>query len=183
MDESFYFTTDSAELKTSAKQKLSKIIPVYADTLLSDPQIAQRIDKIAITGYASPRYNSQPMDPLVYNKEAYNYNLALSMDRSRTITEFIFGQEIRNYKFKDRLRTLVNVSGQGYMNAVPLANPSICKVGSRNKSCGCGRFDCFKSRRVEIQFLLKDQNSSQGSFKALAEKLEKQKKGEEDVGH
>jgi hypothetical protein len=36
---------------------------------------------------------------------------------------------------------------------------------------------------VEIQFLLKDQNSSQGSFKALAEKLEKQKKGEEDVGH
>jgi hypothetical protein len=54
---------------------------------------------------------------------------------------------------------------------------------ARNKSCGCGRFDCFKSRRVEIQFLLKDQNSSQGSFKALAEKLEKQKKGEEDVGH
>ena len=48
MDESFYFATEIAELKTSAKQKLSKIIPVY-DTLLSDPQIAQRIDKIAIT--------------------------------------------------------------------------------------------------------------------------------------
>ena len=183
MDESFYFTTDSAELKASAKQKLGKIIPVYANTLLSDPQIAERIDKIAITGYASPRYKSQPMDPLVYNKEAYNYNLELSMDRSRTITEYIFGEDIPNYKFKDRLRTLVNVSGQGYMNAVPLTNPSICKVSSRNKSCGCGRFDCFKSRRVEIQFILKDQNSSRGGFKALAEKLKEKKEGDQNVGH
>ena len=69
------------------------------------------------------------------------------------------------------------------MNAVPLANPSICKVGSRNKSCGCGRFDCFQIRRVEIQFLPKIKTVLKGSFKALAEKLEKQKKGEEDVGH
>ena len=120
MDESFYFTNDSAELKKVAKDKLAKIIPVYADTLLSDPQIANRIDKIAITGYASPRYKGKPMDPLVYNEEAYNYNLLLSMDRARTITEYVFGNEIPSYRFKDKLRTLVNVSGQGYMNAVKL---------------------------------------------------------------
>ena len=100
MDESFYFTNDSAELKKVAKDKLAKIIPVYADTLLSDPQIANRIDKIAITGYASPRYKGKPMDPLVYNEEAYNYNLLLSMDRARTITEYVFGNEIPSYSIR-----------------------------------------------------------------------------------
>ncbi|RZA25094.1 MAG: hypothetical protein EOP10_07890 [Proteobacteria bacterium] len=185
MDESFYFKNASYELREEAKEKLSKLIPVYAQSLLGTSKIANRIEKILVTGYASPSFNKTFVDPSTAVGEPYEYNLDLSVNRAKEIVAFMFGSQISSYEFKDRMRAMVSVSGMGLMGAIPLEKTSMCgkETGSLSKAedCSCGPFDCKKSRRVEIQFVLKNQKDTERQLQKISDKLNEQ--GVKNVSH
>ena len=100
MDESFYFRNDSYELSERAQEKLSRIMPIYAKSLLGNPIIAKRIDGITITGFASPKYFRKFVDPYKTKGEAYEYNLELSVNRAKQIVEFMAGDKIKEFPYK-----------------------------------------------------------------------------------
>lgn len=180
MDESFYFKNASFQLRDEAKQKIAQIMPIYAKTLLENPKIAQRIESILVTGYASPKFKKEYVDPASVSGEAYDYNLELSVNRAREIVAYMFGQEIEDYTFKDKMRNLVSVSGVGMMKAIPLESDSFCskdpQASVKFEECTCGPYDCKRSRRVELQFVLKNQKDTDLQLQKISDKLiEKEK--------
>ena len=185
MDESFYFKNDSFQLSDVAKKKLGKMLPIYARSLFGTKEIAQRIDGISITGYASSKYKKKYVNPFSTRGEAYEYNLTLSLNRAQQIVAFMFGNEIKNFRYKNRMRALTGVSGKGFMDPIKLDKENQCKKDKwskyRKEECGCGPFHCKKSRRVEINFVLKDQKDAERHFDIIADKL--QDKGPVNVGH
>lgn len=150
MDEAFQFKRSSFELNDFAKENLGKIIPVYAKSLFEEESIKKRIASVLVTGHASPSYGGKFIDPEDGNEKAYQYNLELSLKRAEQIAHFIFGGDIGNYTFKNHLKKITKIAGKGYME--PLNSPSL----NSNYSEKCGVYDCKKSRRVEISFILKD---------------------------
>jgi chromosome segregation ATPase len=185
MDDSFYFKNNSYELRDEAKQKISRIMPVYAQSLLGTPRIANRIEKILVTGYASPKFNKTYVDPAQAVGEPYEYNLDLSLNRAREIVAYMFGTEISQYPYKDQMRGMVNVAGMGLMEAMPLEKDSIClrdpKAGARLEECTCGPYDCKRSRRVEIQFVLRNQKDTERQLQKISDKLNE--RGATHVSH
>lgn len=185
MDESFYFQNASFELREEAKQKIAKILPVYASSLLGTPQIAKRIESIHVTGYASPKFKKEYIDPSNAEGEAYDYNLELSVSRAREIVMYMLGGEIPAYPYRDQMRKMVNVSGMGLMKSIPHESDSIClkdpDAAKKLEECSCGPFDCKKSRRVEIQFVLKNQKDTDRQLQKISEKLKFA--GAENVRH
>ena len=175
MDEAFYFKNASYQLRDEAKLKISQIVPIYAKSLLENPKIAQRIENILVTGYASPKFKKEYVDPSTVAGEAYDYNLELSVNRAREIVTYMFGQEIKDFPYKDKMRHLVSVSGTGMMNAILLDNESVCskdpEAQSKFEECTCGPFDCKKSRRVELQFVLKNQKDTDRQLQKITDKL------------
>ncbi len=185
MDESFYFQNASYELREEAKQKIAKILPIYASSLLGNPQIAKRIESIHVTGYASPKFKKEFVDPTRAEGEAYEYNLELSVSRAREIVTYMLGTQIPAYPFKEQMRKMVHVSGMGLMKSIPHDPASQCLKDStaalKFEECGCGPFDCKKSRRVEIQFVLKNQKDTDRQLQKISEKLKFA--GAENVSH
>ena len=175
MDDSFYFNNDSYELSDSAKKKLSQVIPVYTKSLFGTKEIADRIDGISITGFASPKYKRLFVDPVLTIGEAYDYNLELSMNRARQIVTYMFGQEFPDFEFKDKLKLMTSVTGKGFMEPIPYDDENTCsaknKVSKSNVKCECGPFDCKKSRRVEINFVLKNQKDAERHFDTISNTL------------
>jgi len=150
LDDSFLFKRNSYELTDPAKVKIKDIIPKYAESLFADEKNRSRVSSVSITGYASPRYKKQYVDPLIYDVESYNYNLDLSYKRAQEVAKYIFGEQIGGFRFKDLLRMKAQVAGKSHM--LPI---KALKVKSENEQKLCGEYDCSKSRRVEISFLLK----------------------------
>jgi chemotaxis protein MotB len=186
MDDAFYFRNDSSLLKDKAKVKLSKLMPVYAQSLLGDPTIAKRISGVSVTGFASPKYRGDFIDPAEATGKAYEYNLELSTNRARSIVRYVFDDEINDYRYKTQMKGLVSVVGKGLMDPVPHEPESICvtnaKARQRLERCSCGPFDCKTSRRVEINFHLKDQPGVDKYFDSIADELN-ESEDVEHVGH
>ncbi len=149
VNESFYFKRNSSELSDRAKEKLRKIIPVYAKSLLNS-RYADRIAGVTITGFASPTFRKRFIDPGSLDEPiAYFYNLHLSVDRAKRVATFIFSKEMGSYPHKELLMQQAMVSGAGY------TKPIVAKKANR-RPAQCGIYDCRKSRRVEFNFVLKD---------------------------
>jgi len=185
MDESFYFKNASFELREEAKEKIGKLIPVYAKSLLGTPKIADRIERIFVTGFASPQFNRSYVDPTQASGEPYEYNLNLSVNRAKEIVAYMFGEQIPAYEFKDRMRSMVSVSGMGFMGSIPLEKNSVChtdpKALVKFEECICGPYDCKRSRRVEIEFVLKNQKDTERQLQKISDKLKDQ--GVNNVSH
>ena len=175
MDDSFYFKNDSYQLSDSAKMKLGQVIPVYAKSLFGTKEISERIDGISITGFASPKYKRVFVDPFNTHGEAYDYNLALSMNRAQQIVAFMFGNEIPEFEYRNKLKVMTSVTGKGFMEPIAQEDSHVCslkgKFGKTPHRCQCGPYDCKKSRRVEINFVLKNQKDVERHFDTIANTL------------
>lgn len=157
LDDMFLFHNDSAELRDTVKGRLQTIIPLYAKELLGEPAIRSRITSINVIGHASPRFGKAAVDPLTKDAVAYNHNLDLSTNRAREIVKYVFSYEFGDFKYKYILRKKVIASGRSF--SAPIALNSVDNLG--DKEIGrCEKFDCKKSRRVEISFSL-DENVTQ----------------------
>jgi chromosome segregation ATPase len=150
MDDTFGFNNDSSKLKPTVKELLRTIILAYSEELLESKTIRDQIENIFIVGHASPRYKGDPIDLNGPNFEAYQHNLNLSIARSISIVNFIFGEEMGEFQYRNFFRQKLFTSGKGYTSPIALNKDT--------KKNGCGIFDCRKSRRVEIFFTLKSTN-------------------------
>lgn len=120
--ETALFDTDSDQLKPQAKKILKVFVPRYAETIYKD--YGDYISKIVVEGHTD-------------DVGTYIYNLDLSQRRAFSVVNFIVGEEIGNYKYKDKLTE--DIIAIGRSKAEPIKNND----SSINRD---------KSRRVEIKY-------------------------------
>ena len=120
--ETTLFDTDSYELKPEAKEILKGFIPQYVETIYKD--YGEYISKIIVEGHTD-------------DVGTYIYNLDLSQKRAFSVVNYIVGEEIGDYKFKDKLPK--DIVAIGRSKAENIENTD----GSINRE---------KSRRVEIKY-------------------------------
>lgn len=120
--ETALFDTDSDQLKPEAKEILKVFVPKYAETIYKD--YGDYISKIIVEGHTD-------------DVGTYIYNLDLSQRRAFSVVNFIVGEEIGDYKYKDKLTG--DIIAIGRSKAEPIKNND----DSVNRD---------KSRRVEIKY-------------------------------
>ncbi|WP_283592673.1 OmpA family protein [Paraclostridium bifermentans] len=120
--ETALFDTDSDQLKPEAKEILKVFVPKYAETIYKD--YGDYISKIIVEGHTD-------------DVGTYIYNLDLSQRRAFSVVNFIVGEEIGAYKYKDKLTG--DIIAVGRSKAEPIKNND----DSVNRD---------KSRRVEIKY-------------------------------
>ena len=120
--ETALFDTDSDQLKPEAKEILKVFVPKYAETIYKD--YGDYISKIIVEGHTD-------------DVGTYIYNLDLSQRRAFSVVNFIVGEEIGDYKYKDKLTG--DIIAVGRSKAEPIKNND----DSINRD---------KSRRVEIKY-------------------------------
>lgn len=120
--DSTLFDVDSYELKEEAKEMLKVFIPKYIEAIYGD--YSQYINKIVIEGHTD-------------DVGSYMYNLDLSQKRAYSVVEYIVGDEIGNYEYKDKLTKDIVAVGRSKAELI------LNKDNSVNRDA---------SRRVEIKY-------------------------------
>lgn len=120
--ETALFDTDSDQLKPEAKEILKVFVPKYAETIYKD--YGDYISKIIVEGHTD-------------DVGTYIYNLDLSQRRAFSVVNFIVGDEIGDYKYKDKLTEDIIAVGRSKAEPIKNSDDSV----NRNKS-----------RRVEIKY-------------------------------
>ncbi len=151
--EGFNFQKGSSKLSDEAKNILKKVIPVYASVLFGDPKIVSQISTLNMEGHSSPSFGGKYVSPEDKNINAYSYNLRLSAMRAASVAEYLMGDEIGNYPYKVKMKSLLQAVGIGYMKPIEVPKNLLREPASEQD---CGPWDCKKSQRVQINFLLKD---------------------------
>ena len=127
---SILFSYSQAELKPGGKEFLDKFFPRYIKILLS-PQYREYISEIVIEGHTD-------------TSGGYLYNLDLSQKRAYNVAAYCMADKSSMVSADEleELRKVVSTSGKSFSSPVLDEN---------------GEIDAEASRRVEIQFRLKDE--------------------------
>lgn len=128
LDERVLFSVGEHRLKPEGKQYLRVFIPAYTSLLLSDPDIKNQLSQIIVEGHTD-------------DVGSYMFNLDLSQKRAFAVVNFIFS-EMGYFPYKEELKKYITANGRSYMK--PILNPRTRRI------------DRGKSRRVEFQFKLKE---------------------------
>jgi len=124
------FDFGSANLKTSSKESLKSVIPLYLDVLLQD-QYKDYIAEIIIEGHTD-------------TKGTYKDNLELSSKRAAAVADFCLNEKNGLSKEElEKLQSILTVNGRSFSNPVYVDGNS-------------EKIDMEASRRVEIKFRLKE---------------------------
>ena len=152
-----YFDTGSSTLKNGMREKVEKMIPVYAKSLFEDDKIVKRISSVEVVGFASPTYQGKYVNPeslSTENRAAVNYNMDLSYQRAKGVFEYVFDTNKMKFTHQKQLLPLVKVSGRSYLAAEQGMERGIAG-GKMDNFCKVN--DCHKSQKVIIKFNLKDE--------------------------
>lgn len=114
--ESTLFDVDSYELKQEAKEMLKIFIPRYVEALYSNYE--GNISKIVIKGHTD-------------DVGSYLYNLDLSQKRAYSVATFIVGEEIGDYKYKDKVLKDIEAIGRSEAELIKNTDGTINKDASR----------------------------------------------------
>lgn len=114
--ESTLFDVDSYELKQEAKEMLKIFIPRYVEALYSNYE--GNISKIVIKGHTD-------------DVGSYLYNLDLSQKRAYSVATFIVGEEIGDYKYKDKVLKDIEAIGRSEAELIKNTDGTINKNASR----------------------------------------------------
>lgn len=131
------FKLNSWELSENGKKYLNKFIPVYVDTIFSDSKLSDKITNVVIQGHT----DSQTYKSVSTKEEQFSKNMELSLKRANAVAEYIF-KTTYNKKYTNNLTKTLLVEGKSYTEPV-LVN---------------GKEDYAKSRRVELELVVKDSN-------------------------
>lgn len=129
------FKLNSWELSENGKKYLDKFIPVYVDTIFSNPKLKDKITNVVIQGHT----DSQTYKGVSSKEEQFTKNMELSLKRANAVAEYIF-KTAYNKKYTDNLTKTLLVEGKSY------TEPILVK----------GKEDYAKSRRVELELVVKD---------------------------
>lgn len=127
LDSSLLFQSGGDVLLPAGQAQLNRLVPVYLSVLLS-PEYADYVAEIVIEGHTD-------------SKGSYLFNLNLSQDRALGVASFMLEMPGLSYAQRQKLQDILTAKGRSYSNVIRNAD------GSENMDA---------SRRVEIQFRLKD---------------------------
>ncbi len=131
------FEVNSYKLSKKGKKYLDKFIPVYVDTIFSNPKLADKILNISIQGHT----DSQMFKNISSKEEQFTKNMELSLKRANAVEEYLFKTQY-DKKYTGKLTKTILVEGKSYTNPVIIN----------------GKEDYNKSRRVELKLIVKDSN-------------------------
>lgn len=149
------FEEGSARLSGVGKQTLGRVIPIYYEALLGDEKLREHVEQIVIEGHTNSNYSQEHRD-----ERAYLFNLRLSQKRAYEAMEFIVEEGVgESYQAKSLL------AANGYSHSRPILDESNIE-------------DKERSRRIEIRFRLKDEESL-SKLKLMFQTLEAFSKNDE----
>lgn len=129
------FEINSFKLSENGKKYLNGFIPIYVNTIFSNPKLSNKILNVAIQGHT----DSQTFAGISSKEEQFTKNMDLSLKRANAVEEYIFKTGY-NKKYTDKLIKTLLVEGKSYTDPI-LIN---------------GKEDYAKSRRVELNLIVKD---------------------------
>lgn len=128
------FKLNSYDLSPKGKLYLSKFIPIYVNTVMSNPELANKITNIVIEGHT----DSQTYKSIASKSGQYLKNMDLSLKRAQSVADYAL---ITGYdkKYTNKLLKTLAVEGKSSSDPI-LVN---------------GKEDYAKSRRVELRLIVK----------------------------
>lgn len=129
------FEVSSYNLTPEGKQLLSKLVPLYVDTLFSKKTLIDQVESINVEGHT----DSQMFAGVNSKDLQFIKNMDLSLKRANTVAEYIL-QTGYDKKNADALRKMIVVEGKSFNEPI-LVN---------------GKEDYVKSRRVKLKLKVKD---------------------------
>lgn len=131
------FELNSYTLSNQGKKYLDKFIPIYVNTIFSNPKLSDKITNVVIQGHT----DSQTYSNVATKEGQFTQNMDLSLKRANAVAEYVF-KTAYNKKYTDKLTQTMIVEGKSYTDPI-LVN---------------GKEDYGKSRRVELKLIVKDSN-------------------------
>ena len=131
------FELNSYTLSDKGKKYLDKFIPIYVNTIFSNPKLYDKVSNVIIQGHT----DSQTFQNIPSKEEQFTKNMDLSLKRANAVEEYFF-KTAYNKKYTDKLTKTLVVEGKSFTEPV-LVN---------------GKEDYDKSRRVELKLIVKDSN-------------------------
>ena len=127
IDEKILFNTNEYKIKPEGKDYLKKFIPQYTKILIGDSEVNKEVSQIIIEGHTD-------------DVGGYLFNMDLSQNRAFEVIKFIY-EEMEDFQFKEELKNYITANGRSKMRLIKDTN---------------GNIDREKSRRVEFQFKLRE---------------------------
>ena len=140
IDDKILFNTGEYLLKPEGKKYLNDFVPIYINLLLNDEEVKKELSQIIIEGHTD-------------DVGSYIYNMELSQKRAFEVIKYIY-DEMPNFKGKEELKNYITANGRSNIKVL------------RDES---GNIDRDKSRRVEFQFKLKEDETLMKIEKTLKE--------------
>lgn len=137
------FELGSANLSPKGKAYLSKLVPIYINTIFSKKELIGEIENIIIQGHTDSHTFSGIKNPDV----SYMKNMELSTARANAVANYVF-QTNYDKQYNPKLRKMLIVEGRSYSDPV-LVN---------------GKEDYDKSRRVEMRLKVKKLDITEALF-------------------
>ncbi len=139
IDEKLLFSTNESKLKPEGKEYLKKFIPIYVKLIILDENIKKEISQVIIEGHTD-------------DVGSYIFNMELSQRRAFEVLKYIY-TEMDEFEGKEEFEKYVTANGKSKIDLI------------KDKY---GNIDRDKSRRVEIKFKLKEEET----IKKIRETLE-----------
>lgn len=135
------FEVGSYQLSPKGKEYLNKFVPIYINTIFSNPVLYENVENIIVQGHTDSQTFADAKTP----NEQFSKNMQLSLQRAGSVQDYIFKT---NYDKKndDVLRKIVLVEGKSFSEPVLDAD---------------GKEDYAKSRRVELRLRVKGKKLSE----------------------
>lgn len=131
------FELGSYQLSEDGKAFLNKFIPIYLNAVYSNPKIADKVVNIVIQGHT----DSQSFAGVSSKDLQFIKNMELSTQRANEVAKYMFYTPY-NKAYSAKLHKMLVVEGKSFSQPV-LVN---------------GKEDYDKSRRVELQLVVKNSN-------------------------
>ena len=134
------FDVGSYTLSAKGKAYLEKFVPIYIDTLFSNPSLYENVVNIVVQGHT----DSQMFRGLKTPEEQFAKNMELSLLRANAVENYLFKTKY-NPQYSEQLRKMIVVEGRSFSEPVLTAD---------------GKEDYTKSRRVELKLRVKAKSIS-----------------------
>ncbi len=134
------FDVGSYTLSAKGKAYLDKFVPIYIDTLFSNPSLYENVVNIVVQGHT----DSQMFQGLKTPEEQFAKNMELSLLRANAVENYMFKTKY-NPQYGEQLRKMIVVEGRSFSEPVLTAD---------------GQEDYAKSRRVELKLRVKAKSIS-----------------------
>ena len=131
------FELGSYQLSEDGKAFLNKFIPIYLNAVYSNPKFADKVVNIVIQGHT----DSQSFAGVSSKDLQFVKNMELSTQRANEVAKYIFYTPY-NKAYSAKLHKMLIVEGKSFSQPV-IVN---------------GKEDYNKSRRVELQLVVKNSN-------------------------